>query len=83
MSTNAEIAAAAAQAAANGSAVDLPPIKIAFVIDNVLVDILHTDDRLGAIFLSEPTMVNVTDMYENLVQGAIYNEQTGQFTAPE
>lgn len=41
----------------------LPPVKIAFVIDGVVQDVLHTDERLGAIFLSEPTIVDVTDWY--------------------
>ena len=39
-----------------------PPLnKIAFVIDNVIVDILHTDDRLAAIMLSEPKIIDVSD----------------------
>jgi hypothetical protein len=83
MSSNEEIAAAAAIAAANNATVDLPPIKVGFVIDGVLVDVLHTDDRLGAIFLSEPTMVDVTNVYETLVPKSTYNKATGQFTAPE
>ena len=82
MSSNTEIAAAAAEAAANGTAVDVPPIKVAFVIDGVLVDVLHTDERLGAIFLSEPTIVNVTDTYTTLVPNSVYNPETGKFTAP-
>lgn len=39
---------------------NMPPIKIAFIIDNKVVDILHTDERLAAIFLSEPLIVDVT-----------------------
>ena len=39
---------------------ELPPVKIAFILDGVVQDILHTDDRLAAIFLSEPTIVDVT-----------------------
>jgi len=42
----------------------LPPVKIAFVIDGSTVDVLHTDDRLGAIFLSQPTIVDVSAWYE-------------------
>lgn len=38
----------------------LPPVKIAFVIDGTVVDVLHTDDRLGAIFLSNPEVIDVT-----------------------
>lgn len=41
----------------------LPPVKIAFIIDGVVADVLHTDDRLGAVFLSQPTMMDVTEYY--------------------
>ena len=40
----------------------MPPVKIAFVIDGVVADILHTDDRLAAIFLSEPLIIDVTEL---------------------
>ena len=43
----------------------LPPVKIAFIIDGIVVDVLHTDDRLGAIFLSEPTIVDVSERYKD------------------
>jgi hypothetical protein len=59
----------------------LPPMKIAFVIDNKVVDILHTDERLAAIMLSEPIIVNVTG--ENGQQIAqvedSYDPSTGSF----
>jgi hypothetical protein len=42
----------------------LPPIKIAFILDGVVQDVLHTDSRLGAVMLSEPTIVDVTEWYE-------------------
>jgi len=40
---------------------ELPPVKIAFIIDGQVVDVLHTDERLGAIFLSQATVVDVTE----------------------
>ena len=58
----------------------LPPVKIAFVIDNEVVDVLHTDERLGAIFLSEPTIVDVTDKLDTATVGASYDPSTGVFT---
>lgn len=61
---------------------ELPPIKIAFVIDGKVVDVLHTDERLAAIFLSEPTIVDVTDM-EPIRIDATYDPKTGTFTNPE
>ena len=38
----------------------IPPVKIAFIIDGEVVDILHTDERLAAIFLSQPIILDVT-----------------------
>lgn len=39
------------------------PFKVAFVIDGEVVDILHTDERLAAIFLSNPTIVDATEQF--------------------
>ena len=83
--TQEEIAHAAAMAERAGESVALPPVKVAFVIDGELVDILHTDERLAAIFLSEPVMVDVSDVYdaENPIPvGSIYDEATGTFNPP-
>lgn len=62
----------------------IPPIKIAFIIDGEVVDILHTDSRLAAIFLSEPTIVDVTDEINSGTEigvGSLYSN--GVFSAPE
>lgn len=66
----------------------LPPIKLAFIIDNVVTDVLHTDERLAAIFLSEPLILDVTDRIsgpdlENIVPNATYNPDDGSFTRPD
>lgn len=42
-----------------------PPIKVAFIIDGKVVDVLHTDQRLAAIFLSDPVVIDVTQIYAN------------------
>lgn len=42
-----------------------PPIKVAFVIDGKVVDVLHTDERLASIFLSDPVVIDVTEIYAN------------------
>jgi hypothetical protein len=59
----------------------LPPIKVAFVLDNKVVDVLHTDERLGAILLSNPLIVDVTG--DNNTQLAFlddtYNPDTNTF----
>lgn len=60
---------------------DPAPIKVAFIIDNEVVDIMNTDDRWGAIFLSEPTCVDVTDLVKagTPLIGRIYDENTKNF----
>lgn len=64
----------------------LPPNKIAFILDGKVQDVFHTDDRLAAILLSNPVIVDVTDKYEgqeagfNIIQ---WNYDGTNFTAPE
>jgi hypothetical protein len=66
---------------------ELPPIKVAFVLDGKVVDILHTDNRLAAIFLSEPLILDVTDLVDDAANsayvGAMYDAETGTFSLPE
>ena len=63
----------------------LPLVKLALIIDNEVVDILHTDERLSAIFLSNPIIVDVSENFYNeenkptLLVGAIYDETTKTF----
>ena len=59
----------------------LPPVKVAFVIDNKVVDILYTDERLASIFLSNPTVINITDFVEINVED-IYDPKTKSFRKP-
>jgi hypothetical protein len=61
--------------------------SVALIIDGVVQDVLHSEARLAALFLSEPQIVEVTDWYkartstsQNLV-GATY--ENGEFTLPE
>jgi len=62
---------------------ELPPVKIAFIIDGEVIDILHTDERLGAIFTSNPIIKNVTGQLitdDGIVQvGSTYNSETNEF----
>lgn len=64
---------------------EVPPIKIAFVIDNEVLDILHTDERLSAILLSNPLIVDVTNnLYENggtVHLGSTYDPVTQEFSS--
>lgn len=65
---------------------NLPPVKIAFVIDNEVVDILHTDERLAAIFLSQPLILDVSDKLplndHGIAVGSTYDPETETFTLP-
>lgn len=62
------------------------PIKIAFIIDGEVVEILHTQDRLAAILLSEPTIVDITnvknDSNSDIYPGWTYESTTDTFTPP-
>lgn len=64
------------------------PVQLALIINDKVVDVLHTDERLSAIFLSNPTMIDVSDWYsdpenvnKNLVD-ASYNQETQGFLLP-
>jgi hypothetical protein len=62
---------------------ETPPIKLAFIIDNEVADILHTDERLAAIFLSNPTIINVTEKYlddpNSVRPGMMYDPESGNY----
>jgi hypothetical protein len=59
---------------------DLPPIKVAFVVDNIVVDILHTDQRMADIFLGNPIMLDITSSDQNIQSGWNYNPETEQIS---
>lgn len=58
---------------------NMPPIpepaenikKLAYVIDGVVVQTLSTNERLAAIIMSEPTIVDISDIF---VQGTLETE---------
>jgi hypothetical protein len=64
----------------------LPNNKVAFIIDGEVVDILHTHDRLAAILLSEPTIVDITNVKSeannDILPGYTYNAETKTFAPP-
>lgn len=63
----------------------MPPVKIAFIIDGKVVDVLHTDERLSAIFLSDPVVIDVSEWYSNpenankSLVDASYSQETQTF----
>ena len=64
------------------NALPLPPVHIAMIIDNEVVDIIHANDRLGAIFLSNPIMIDISDNLDNVKVGYVYDPTTSNFTEP-
>lgn len=66
---------------------NLPPYKIAFVIDGEVADILHTDERLFAIFMSNPKLVDVTEQIianpQSIQIGYLYDIESNTFGVSE
>jgi hypothetical protein len=52
---------------------------LAFVIDGEVVQVMGTDERLAAILLSEPTIVDVTGVDPTLVTSANFDVTTNTF----
>jgi hypothetical protein len=61
---------------------EIAPARIALIIDGVVADVLNTDDRLAAIFLSQPKVVDVTEISQSefITSGYLYNEELNTFT---
>lgn len=70
----------------NNQSIQLPPLKLAFILDNEVVDVLHTDERLAAIFLSNPLVLDVTNEVvadpSSIQVGFQYDSETGTFSSP-
>ena len=52
---------------------------LAFVIDGEVVQVMGTDERLAAILLSEPVIVDVTGIDPTLVTSANFDVTTNTF----
>jgi hypothetical protein len=52
---------------------------LAFVIDGEVVQVMGTDERLAAILLSEPTVIDVTGVDPSLVTSANFDVTTNTF----
>ena len=52
---------------------------LAFVIDGEVVQVMGTDERLAAILLSDPIIVDITNIDPALVVGKIYDVTTNSF----
>jgi len=60
----------------------MPPVKLAIINNqSAVIDVLHTDERLAAILLSNPIIKDVTDM--NVVEtvlGWMYDYESGEIS---
>jgi hypothetical protein len=63
----------------NSAQPPLPPIKVAFILDGRVQEMLHTDTKLAAIFLSEPVVVDITDRADVNIYST-YDKETDTFT---
>jgi hypothetical protein len=63
-----------------------PPTKLAFIIDNEVVDVVAAPDRFAAILLSEPLVIDVShlsvDNQTPHLHGKHYDPATGKFSDP-
>jgi len=61
----------------------MPPNIVAYVLDNKVVQTIHLDDRMAAIVLSEPLVINITDRGIGAVKnGDVYDPETDAFYRP-
>lgn len=61
------------------------PIKtysIALVLDDEVQDIIRTEERLWAMLMSNPLIIDITDLETKPGLNWEYNEETGEFTNP-
>jgi hypothetical protein len=64
-----------------------PPIKLAFVIDGEVVEVISAPDRLAAIMMSQPEVIDVTHLADQNghnpgLLGKHYDSATGTFSDP-
>jgi hypothetical protein len=52
---------------------------LAFIIDGEIVQVMGTDERLAAILLSDPIIVDVTGIEPSLVTSANFDVTTNSF----
>jgi hypothetical protein len=59
------------------------PYHVAFIIDGVVQQVFHIEEKLAAIFLSNPTIVQCNAPLDNGPDaGWTYNDSTGEFSKP-
>jgi hypothetical protein len=56
------------------------PMHLALVIDGVVEDIIHCDERLGYILMSEPLVVELGEEYLKVNVSDLYDEDSESFS---
>lgn len=59
---------------------DQVPMHLALIIDGVVEDIIHCDERLASILLSNPLVVELGDHFNKINLFDIYDESSGKFS---
>lgn len=59
---------------------DQVPMHLALIIDGVVEDIIHCDDRLGNILMSEPLVIDIGDKFNKVNISDIYDEDSETFS---
>lgn len=59
----------------------MPPVKLTLILDGAVQDVMYTDERLAAILLSNPIVVDISDhpSKDSITTGYTYNESSGEF----
>lgn len=57
-----------------------PPNKIALIIDGIVEDIIHCPDRLAALLLSAPEVIDITNAPEDSVKVGYTKNSDGSFS---
>lgn len=55
-------------------------MHLALVVDGIVEDIIHCEDRLGYLLLSDPTVVDLGKNYLKVNVSDIYDEETNSFS---
>jgi hypothetical protein len=55
------------------------PVHLALVVDGIVEDIMHCDERLGDLLLSNPTIVELGEDYYKINILDKYDEQSDKF----
>ena len=56
------------------------PMHLALIIDGVVEDIIHCDENLGYILLSEPQVVELSENFNKVNVYDMYDEDSGTFS---